>query len=98
LSRAASSSAPAIFAHLAHAAALIGAFDGQHHGGLAVEQALGHHHAVVRLGRHALLRQPRRRDAAERVEQFAHAARIQQGFGAAARPPFDEAVALQQLL
>lgn len=80
---------------LPHAAALEGAFDGGDHRWLAVKGALGDHHAVVGLGDDALLRQPGRGDAIERIEQFAEAVLVQQCAGTLAGTEFDEAARLE---
>src|SRR5690606_24466611 len=78
-------------ADLAHTAALERALDGGDHRRLAVDGALGHHHAVVGLGGDALLGQPGRGDTIEGIEQFAEAAVVQQGTGTLAGGEYDEA-------
>ena len=70
-------------------------FDGGDHRRLAVNGALGDHHAVVGLGDDALLRQPGRGDAIERIEQFAETALVQQCAGTLAGTEFDEAARLE---
>jgi malonate decarboxylase beta subunit len=60
--------------------------------------ALRRHRPVVGLGDEVLHGEPRRVQACERPGQFAERARVEQRLRAAAGTPFDEAVALQQVL
>ena len=54
--------------HFAHAAALEGAFNGEHHRGMPAQRAARHHDAIIGLRDDALTRQPRRGQLFERVQ------------------------------
>ena len=82
---------------LTHAAALEGAFNGEHHGGLAAKRAACDDHTIIGLRDDALARQPRGGQLLERIKQFTEGARVEQRDGSTARIAFDKAVAFNRV-